>query len=191
MPHFKTLQILVLIFLSPITTTNTPVGKTNSAKHQRTGTFRNCCRRDACTTQPTRNKSVLALPRVRASTGEVAAPTARVKRDASALCIGLARLFACLGRGNFFWRLGKVRLKVAFQVGCDVNPSGLGRCGTYKCWFDNASTARNERVYQMIAVKNICSNRRKYMLTRNPKIHGTPQNLCLCLQSKKLKQLFL
>ena len=98
----KKMQILALIFLSPITTTNTPVGKTNSAKHQRTGTFRNCCRRDACTTQPTRNKSVLALPRVRASTGEVAAPTACVKRDASALCIGLARLFACLGRGNFF-----------------------------------------------------------------------------------------
>ena len=86
-------------------------------KYQRTTTCRGC-RRRLCPAQPHRNSFTRRL-RFRATSVEVAAPTAIEKRDAHATCVIFTRLLARREVGDFARRLATVDLTSA-RVALDV-----------------------------------------------------------------------
>ena len=101
-------------------------------KYQRTTTCRGC-RRRLCPAQPHRNSFTRRL-RFRATSVEVAAPTAIEKRDALAPCLILARLLARREVGDLSRRLGAVALtsaRVTLHVGANLRPGAFRGCGFY------------------------------------------------------------
>ena len=101
-------------------------------KYQLASTCRGC-RRQLCPAQPHGNSFTRRL-RFRATSVEVAAPTAIEKRDAHAPCVILTRLLARREVGDFARRLATVDLtsaRVAFGVGPDIRPGAFRGCGVY------------------------------------------------------------
>ena len=86
-------------------------------KYEHTATCRGC-RRQLCPAQPHRNSFTRRL-RFRATSVEVAAPTAIEKRDAHATCVIFTRLLARREVGDFARRLATVDLTSA-RVALDV-----------------------------------------------------------------------
>ena len=101
-------------------------------KYQLASTCRGC-RCQFCPAQPHRNSFTRRL-RFRATSVEVAAPTAIEKRDAHATCVIFTRLLARREVGDFARRLATVDLtsaRVAFGVGADIRPGAFRGCGVY------------------------------------------------------------